>query len=317
MPSAVNSADGLLGFFIREAFVNRSEFLEFSKDKIVILDGATGSALISAGMPDGACTEQWVLDNPEKLLDLQKGYIEAGCDIIYAPTFGANAIRLRSHKLEDQVERFNTEGVKLSKSIAGSALVAGDISMSGDTLEPYGDLEYEELVDVYKQQIACLDKAGCDLLVAETIMDLNEAKAVLDAARDVTDLAVMVTLTFEASGRTMFGAAPEDAAKELFDMGAAAVGANCSAGPEQMAPLIEKMAAAVDIPVIAKPNAGKPLPSLGKGIKYDIDAGSFAIMMTRLVDAGANIIGGCCGTNPEYMRQVVQLCDNMTFRSKF
>ena len=297
--------------------MNREQFLEFSKDRIVILDGATGSALIDMGMPDGTCTEEWVLNNPEKLLELQKGYIEAGCDIIYAPTFGANAIRLKSHRLEDQVERFNTEGVKLSKSIAGSALVAGDISMSGDTLEPYGDLEYEELVDVYKQQITCLDAAGCDILVAETIMDLNEAKAVLDAARDVTDLAVLVSLTFEANGRTMFGAKPNDSARELADMGAAAVGANCSAGPEQMAPLIEEMAGAVSLPIIAKPNAGKPLPSLGNGIKYNIDPGSFAIMMTKLVDSGANLIGGCCGTNPEYMRQVVLLCDNMTFRSKF
>ena len=297
--------------------MNRSEFLKFSTDRIVILDGATGSALISMGMPDGVCTEEWVLNNPQKLLELQKGYVEAGCDIIYAPTFGANALRLRSYGLEDQVERFNTEGVRLSKSIKKEALVAGDISMSGDTLEPYGDLEYEELVDAYEQQITFLDKAGCDLLVAETIMDLNEAKAVLDAAGKVTDLAVMVSLTFEASQRTMFGNTPEDCAKELFDMGAAAVGANCSAGPEQMAPVIEKMAAAVDIPIIAKPNAGKPLPSLGNKTRYDIDAGSFAIMMTRLVDAGANIIGGCCGTDPEYMRQVVQLCDNMTFRSKF
>lgn len=296
--------------------MRREDFADFARDRIVILDGATGSALMSAGMPEGVCTEQWAVDNADIVRKLQKGYVDAGSEIIYAPSFSANRIRLKQYGLEDKVEYLNREAVKISKSVCGEALVAGDVSMPGEMLEPYGDLEYEELVDAYREQMSILEEAGCDLLIAETIMDLEEAKAAVEAAVSATGLPVMVTLTFEASGRTMFGASPEGAAKTLADMGAQAVGANCSAGPEQMFPLVEAMAGAVNIPIIAKPNAGKPLPSLGKGIKYDIDPDSYAVMIARLVDAGANIVGGCCGTNPDYIRQVALLCDNMTFRSK-
>lgn len=296
--------------------MKREDFAEFVRDRIVILDGATGSALINAGMPGDVCADLWAVEHPEALKELQKAYVEAGSEIIYTPTFSANRIRLKQLGLADKVEYINREGVALSKAVCGEALVAGDVSMTGEMLKPYGSLEYEELVDVYKEQMCILEEAGCDLLTVETIMDLEEAKAAVTAAMEATSLPVMAALTFTENGRTMSGAAPEDAAKTLADLGAGAVGANCSAGPEQMFPLVEAMVNAVDIPIIAKPNAGKPLPSLGKGIKYGIDPDSYAIMITRLVDAGANIVGGCCGTNPDYIRQIALLCGNMTFKSK-
>lgn len=296
--------------------MNKAEFKEFTRDEIRILDGATGSFLLAAGMPENACTEKWVLENPDVIMKLQKQYAEAGSDIIYAPTFGANAIRLRHYGLSDQVERFNKEGVKLTRKIAGSALVCGDVSMSGDNLEPYGDLEFEELVDAYRQQLTCLEEAGCDLICAETLIDLNEAKAVLIAAQDTVKIPVMVTMAFEANQHTLYGNTPKEAADVLSELGASAIGANCSTGPDQMLPVIETMADAVDLPIIAKPNAGLPKPTFAGSVKYDIDPGNFAIQMTRLVSAGANIVGGCCGTGPEYIRQLSLLCENMTFRSK-
>lgn len=300
----------------RVGIMDKNEFRELAHNDIILLDGATGTSLLEAGMPDHVCAEKWITENPQAILKLQREYVKAGSRIIYAPTFGANRIRLKRYGLEGEVKSLNAQAVALSRKAAGSALVAGDISMSGETLEPYGDLEYEELVDAYKEQALALEEAGADLIVAETIMDLNEAKAALEASLEATDLAVMVTMTFESSAKTMFGVTPAQAAKTLADMGACAVGANCSAGPEQMIPVVEEMAAAVDIPIIAKPNAGKPLPSFGKRVRYDIDQDTFAVMMTKIVDAGANIIGGCCGTTPEYIKQLSILCENMTFNRK-
>ena len=296
--------------------MNCQEFKDFVKDKIVILDGATGSNLIDAGMPKNVCVEEWILNHPTFVSDLLKNYADAGSDIIFTPTIGANSVRLKKFGLESKVADFNTAAVKLAKEAAPGALICGDIAMTGEPLVPYGVIEYEELVDSYREQIICLDRAGCDLIAAETFMDLNEAKAVLEAAKDITALPIMVTMTFEPNGKTYLGTTPQEAAETLAGLGASAVGANCSNGPDQMLPVIKTMADTVDIPIVAKPNAGQPLPSLGRGIKYAIDPGSFAIMMVRLIDAGANLVGGCCGTTPEYIRQMALLCDNMTFKSK-
>ncbi len=282
--------------------MNRREFIEYSANKILFLDGATGTNLMKAGMPAGVCPEKWILDHKDVMLKLQSAYSQAGSDIIYAPTFTGNRIKLADYGLGDRINEINTELVKLSKEAAPGALVAGDITMTGRQLLPIGDLSFEELVEVYKEQVKILEAAGCDLLVVETMMSLQECRAALIAAREVSDLAVMVTLTFEADGRTLYGSDAASSAITLEALGACAIGANCSTGPDKMVEIIRNMASVTSIPIIAKPNAGLPSVDENGNTEYDMDAETFVREMDLLVKAGASIIGGCCGTTPDYIR---------------
>lgn len=285
--------------------MNRKDFLNFCKERIIFLDGATGSNLMKAGMPAGVCPEKWILDHRQVMIDLQKAYADAGSDIVYAPTFTGNRIKLADYGLSDDIISINKELVSLSKeAVSGKALVAGDITMTGKQLKPIGDLDFEELIDVYKEQIKILVDAGSDILVVETMMSLQECRAALIAAKEVSDIAVIVTLTFEPDGRTLFGSDPESAAITLEALGAAAIGANCSTGPDRMEDIIRKMAAVTSIPVIAKPNAGLPSVDSEGNTGYDMDAVVFTKEMNRLLDKGASIIGGCCGTTPEFIRMI-------------
>lgn len=292
--------------------MNTAEFRAFTKNKIIYLDGATGSNLIRRGMPAGVCPEKWILEHRDILIGLQKEYVAAGSNIIYAPTFTSNRIKLKEYGLEDRIEEINTTLVAMSKEAAGDkALVAGDITMTGRQLSPMGDMDFEELIDVYKEQISILHKAGADLLVVETMMSLQETRAALIAAKEVCELPVMATLTFEPDGRTLFGTDAVTAAVTLEKLGACAIGANCSTGPDKMAELIRSISKVVTIPVIAKPNAGMPaLNSQGETV-YNMDADTFAEEMKMLVEAGAGILGGCCGTSPEYIRKLVEATENM------
>ncbi len=283
--------------------MNREEFINFCDNRTVFLDGATGTNLMKAGLPGGVCPEAWILEHKQVLFDLQRAYVEAGSDIVYAPTFTGNRIKLSDYGLSDQIDRINRELVALSKEAAGGgALVAGDVTMTGRQLVPVGDLTFDELVEVYKEQIRILDDAGCDLLVVETMMSLQECRAALIAAKEVSDLAVMVTLTFERDGRTLFGSDPESCAITLEALGAAAIGANCGAGPDRMEDIIKRIASVSSIPVIAKPNAGLPKACPDGTTQYDMDSDTFSSQMERLLKSGASIIGGCCGTAPEYIR---------------
>lgn len=285
--------------------MKKSEFKKWINNRLIYLDGATGSILMKRGMPAGVCPEQWILEHPDILIGLQREYVEAGSDIVYAPTFTANRIKLKEYGLEDRIEEINTQLVTLSKKAAGSkTLVAGDITMTGRQLVPMGDMDFDELIEVYKEQITLLADAGADLLVVETMMSLQETRAALIAAKEVCDLPVMATLTFEADGRTLYGTDGITAAITLEKLGADAVGANCSTGPDKMAELIDQISRVVDIPVIAKPNAGMPaLNGQGETV-YDMDADTFAEGMKALVSAGARILGGCCGTSPEYIQKL-------------
>ena len=298
--------------------MERDIFKEITQDRIMILDGATGSNLVAAGMPLKCCSEEWVCDHPDVITKLQKQYLDAGSDIIYAATFGANRARLAHNHLEDEIVRLNTIPVQLARKIAipGKHIVAGDISMT--TLMPDYDEEdeVEEVKEIFREQARILAEAGSEILVIETMIDLNEAKTAVTAAREVCDLPVMVTLTFEESGRTLYGDTPEEAAKTLADAGADAVGANCSTGPDKMLPVIEEMAAAVTLPIIAKPNAGIPQPGPNGTVKYDMTSDEFAVAMARLIEAGSCLVGGCCGTNPEYIQKLAFLVQNMSFQSR-
>ena len=283
--------------------MTRDEFLKYVSSKgITFLDGATGTNLMKAGLPAGACTEEWVLEHPDDILKLQKDYVEAGSDIIYAPTFTGNRIKLQNFGLTERLEEINTRLVQIAKeAAAGKALVAGDVTMTGRQLKPIGDLDFEELIDVYKEQIRVLDKAGCDLIVVETMMSLQECRAAIIAAKEVSDIAVMVTLTFEADGRTLFGTDAKTAAVVMESLGACAVGANCSTGPDKMAALIAEMASVTSIPIIAKPNAGLPIVLEDGSTGYDMGAEDFVREMQLLINSGAIILGGCCGSTPEFI----------------
>lgn len=284
--------------------MNREEFKDYVKNQVIYLDGATGTNLQKAGMPIGVCPEAWILEHRKVLLELQRAYVKAGTNILYAPTFTGNRIKLREYGLEDRLEQINKELVLLSKEAAGGkALVAGDITMTGEQLYPIGTLKFEELVEVYKEQVRCLAEAGADLIVAETIMSLQEARAAVLAAREVCDLPVMVTLTFKEDGVTLYGTDPKTAVNVLQGLGADAVGVNCSAGPDTMTELIEEMKEYAEVPLIAKPNAGLPVCDASGNTVYDMDAETFAGYMEELVRAGASIIGGCCGTTPEYIEK--------------
>lgn len=285
--------------------MNKQEFQALIKEHPIFLDGATGSNLQKKGMPTGVCPEKWILDNAQVLLDLQKEFVDAGSHIVYAPTFTANRIKLKEYGLEDQIRQMNHDLVAISKEAAKDrALVAGDITMTGEQLAPMGTLDFEELVDIYKEQIGYLEEAGVDLLVVETMMSLQETRAAIIAAKEVSSLAIMATMTFESDGRTLYGTDAQTAAVVLESLGAAAIGTNCSTGPDKMTEIIRQMAAVTTVPIIAKPNAGLPsLDEAGNTI-YDMEAPEFAASMKELVEAGASILGGCCGTTPEYIRML-------------
>ena len=283
--------------------MTRKQFKEMIESRIVVLDGATGTNLQKAGMPTGVCPEQWILEHPQTLIDLQRSYVEAGTDIVYAPTFTASRIKLEEYGLADRLEEMNRALVALSKeAVAGSgALVAGDLTMTGKQLAPIGDLPFETLITVYREQARVLADAGVDLFVVETMMSLQETRAALIAIREVCDLPVMASLTYESDGRTLYGTDAKTAMVVLQSLGADAVGLNCSTGPIEMVSAVEQMREVANIPILAKPNAG--LPQLEDGVTvYRMTPEEFAVSGAALVRAGASIVGGCCGTMPAHIR---------------
>ena len=282
--------------------MTKTAFRKLCESRFVLLDGATGTNLQQTGMPVGICPEAWILSHREVLFELQKAYVEAGSDIVLAPTFTANRIKLAEYGLEGQMEEINRELVSISRQAAGSrGLVAGDMTMTGRQLQPIGDLDFETLVNVYKEQAGVLADAGVDLFIIETMMSLAECRAALIAVKETCDLPVCVTLSFNEDGRTLFGTDARTAMVVLQSLGADAVGVNCSAGPEQMISIVREMKAYANIPVIAKPNAGMPELMHGKTV-YRMSPAVFAAAMLELADVGAGILGGCCGTTPDHIR---------------
>ena len=277
----------------------------------VLLDGATGTNMFAAGMPTGVCPEAWICEHPQVLLELQQGYVRAGSHIIYAPTFSGNRIKLGEYGLTDRLEEINMRLTKLSLQVAKSSdsccYVAGNLTMTGQSLKPIGMLDFEELVDVYKEQVRAIAAAGADLFVIETMMSLAETRAAVLAVKETTDLPVIVTMSFDENGKTLYGTDPVTALVVLQAMGIDAFGMNCSSGPEAMKPWLEKMKNYAKIPLIAKPNAGMPKLIDGNSV-FDMKAEDFKEEMMGLIEAGASVVGGCCGTTPEYIRLLNEGC---------
>ena len=288
--------------------MTKQEFQALTNKGVVLLDGATGSNLRKAGMPVGISSEQWVLENPQVLQNLQRAYVDAGSQIVYAPTFAANRISMRNFNLQDRIVELNTRLVKISKDAVGNrALVAGDLTTTGQLMEPRGPLTYEELYQAYQEQIRALADAGADLLVAETMLSVDETVVALDAAQSVCDLPMMCSLTLEADGSAMYGGNAVEAVMTLQEMGAAAVGLNCSVGPDQLESVVTNMRKVAQVPIIAKPNAGMPVIDEKGEAHYSMDAETFAAYTRKLVAAGAGLVGGCCGTTPEYIKQLKKI----------
>lgn len=287
--------------------MTKNDFKELTKNPL-LLDGATGSNLMAAGMPRGVCTEAWILKHRDILKELQQSYVNAGSRVLYAPTFGANRMNLSLHHLEEHIKEMNDALVSLARESAKDmAFVAGDITTTGKMMEPAGDLTYETAFEVYKEQISYLSQAGVDFIIAETMINIEETLAAVDAASQVCDLPVLCSMTVEADGSIFSGGNAVEAALALESAGASAVGINCSVGPDQLVSVVRNIKEAVSIPVIAKPNAGMPVIDDKGNAVYSMGAAEFAKHMKVLVENGASIIGGCCGTTPEYIKAVAEI----------
>ena len=286
--------------------MSNTELRKQIQEDFFILDGATGSNLQKAGMKSGECPEQWILNHPDIFIDLQKKYIEAGSDAVYAPTFTSTRVKLDEYGLGAKQREYVGRLVGLSKQAVEESrtdrkiYVLGDISMTGLQIQPLGTMPFEELVDIYKEQVTLSVEAGVDGFVIETMMSLQEARAAVLAVKESCDLPVFVAMTFQEDGRTLYGTSPETAMVVLQEMGVDAVGINCSTGPDKMLDAVKSMKRFAKVPVIVKPNAGLPALVDGETV-YDMGPDEFAQAMKKLAEAGATVLGGCCGTTPEHI----------------
>ena len=279
----------------------------------LILDGATGTQLQKRGYQGDVSAEQWVLDHPDSIQDIQRRYVQAGSRVVYAPTFGANRQKLEERGIFHQTAEYNRRLVALSRQAVDTrAWVAGDISPTGLFLSPLGEASFEELVDIYAEQAAGLEQAGVDLFVVETMMTLADARAAVLAIRSVSDRPIFVTFTCDESGRCLSGTDVAAALVVLQGMGVSAFGLNCSTGPEQMLKQLRRLRDYARVPLIAKPNAGMPVTVDGK-TTYDCTPEEFVRWVPDMLQAGTAIFGGCCGTDEDYIAALAGALKNAKF----
>ena len=287
--------------------LTKEEFQKKIAQGVHILDGATGSNLQKVGMPRGCCTEAWVLDNPEKLTALQRQYVEAGSQILYAPTFQAQPIALERVGLANQTEKINAQLVQLSKSVAQGALVAGDLTTLAVYTDSWDPENFDLLVENYRRQIRGLMDGGADLLAAETLMYPQEAEAILTAAELEGAGAALYTFTMQSDGSLFSGMDAGPVLRELEQAGAAAVGFNCVAADMLTAALVSKLRRYAKGPLVCKPNAGNPVIGADGLAQYPMGAGEFAQIVKDCISAGAALVGGCCGTTADHIQAVAKL----------
>lgn len=280
----------------------------------LILDGATGTQLLKKGMTHGVCSEQWILEHPDIAADIQKAYVHAGSQVIYAPTFGANSINLENHGINGLTEKYNISLTAISRSAAdGKALIAGDISSVGRMLYPMGDMHFEDFYTVYLEQVQALEKAGVDLFVIETMTSVPEARAAVLAVKAVSSKPVFVSFSCDENGRTMMGTDVCAALLILQGMGVDAFGLNCSTGPAEMLEQIRRLRKYSSVPLIAKPNAGLPQVIDGKTV-YSVNAKDFTAYVPDLVDAGVSIFGACCGSDESFIAALKEALEGISVK---
>ncbi len=281
-----------------------------NQNKILVLDGATGTELHKLGLPAGVCPEEWILSNPDAIKKVQTSYKEAGSDAVYAPTFGANRKKLPSHM---DVYETNQKLLTLCREAVGNDVkIGGDMSPTGELLYPMGMMSEDELISVYEEQVQAFYDFGVDFIVIETMMDIREVKCALTAVKNIyrgkrdKKCPVFVTVTLEESGKMLTGCDPVTALLLAEHYGADAFGFNCSTGPDKMIPLLDEIVPYASVPLITKPNAGLPKEENGKTV-FSMDPKEFKKYVRLLIEHGADIVGGCCGTSPEYIKEISDL----------
>jgi 5-methyltetrahydrofolate--homocysteine methyltransferase len=277
---------------------------------IYIFDGAMGTMLQEAGLPPGYCPELWNIEQPDKVLAVHRKYVESGADIIETNTFGANRIKLSHYGLRDKVAELNTAAVQIARKACGpTTKVAGSVSSTGKFIKPLGEMDFDTAYDVYLEQITALAKAGVDFIIIETMIDIQEMRAALLAAKAATKRPVICQLSYGADGRTLTGTDPKTAAIILEAMGASIIGANCSLGPAQMLPIIEELASSTTLPISVQPNAGMPELIDGKTV-FPMTPEEMGTWAEKLIAVGATYVGGCCGTTPSHIKSIKKACQN-------
>lgn len=286
--------------------MNKFEQL-MTETKIILIDGAMGTVLMSKGMEAGQSPEKMNLDQPDIVKEIHRAYIEAGSNVILTNSFGANRFRLQRHGLDDRVREINLVAAKLAREVADEyphVVVAGSVGPTGELMAPFGKLTFEDAIQAFSEQVAGLSSGGVDVIWIETMADLQEVKAAVQGARTVTRLPVAVTMTFESRGRTMMGVTPEQLVQLANEMDFRAVGANCGKGPQELEAVIERMyKAGCKLPIIAKANAGIPKLVDGK-VLYDGTPEIMAEYARSVRQRGATLIGACCGSSPEHIREM-------------
>lgn len=287
------------------------------REGVILLDGGLGTQLIAAGLARGCAPERWNSEHADRVEAAHRAYVEAGSDIIHTNTFGGTPHKLSASGLSrERCGELNAAGVAIARRAAeGRVLVAGDVGPSGLLLPPMGAATVEQLRSEFKAQIEALCAAGVDLIAIETMYDLRECLAALEAARSITALPIFASMTFETKRRgtfTMVGDPLVGALEALVAAGADAVGCNCSVTPETMLPMISEASASVNAPIIAQPNAGAPSVAAAEGCSYDYEPAEFVDRVGQIVDAGARVVGGCCGTDPRVIARLRSLIDART-----
>ncbi len=286
--------------------MKREEFKKILKEKILVLDGATGTELQKRGMPTDTCPELWAAEHPELLTDVQQEYVKAGSDVVYTFTLCGTRTKLEEYGLGERTVEINSTLAGISRKAVGKGVfVAGILSTTGNFVQPFGDMDFEHAVDIYREQAQGLVDGGVDFFVIETMIDIQEARAALIAVKETCSLPVCVSMTFNDDARTLTGTDPTTALVTLQSLGADAVGCNCSTGPAEMTGVIASMKADARVPLIAKPNAGLPVLRDGKTF-FNMDPDEFAGYMDSFIERGVNLVGGCCGTTPGFIRRIKQ-----------
>lgn len=282
--------------------VNRDDFKKIlSNKKPFILDGSTGANLMKAGMPNNVCPELWITENSGVLLDLQKRYVESGSMALCTATLGANREALKRYGLDSKTDEINRKLTEITqKAVDGKAYVMGDICPSGLFMKPYGEASFEQMYDIFYEQAKILDDAGVDMFIVETQLNLSETRAAVLAIKDVCDKPILACMTVDEKGMTMSGNKISACLLILSSLGVDAVGCNCSLGPKIMLDILNGAKKYSSVPLIAKANAGKP-HGTGKDMYFDVNAQEFYDACIEIANSGVQVIGGCCGTTPEYI----------------
>ncbi len=281
-------------------------FLSALAGRVLVCDGAMGTMLQAAGMPVGHCSEEWNISHPKVIQSIHQAYIDAGADIVETNSFGGTRFRLEAHGHGDSVSEFNQKAAQIAKSVCPEGKwVGGSVGPTGEFMQPLGTRSYDEIKDVFKEQIGFLISGGADIIIVETMSDLQEGKAAIEAARSLdSEIPVIGTMTFEnkpTGFRTMMGVQPGQMIDCYGEAGANVIGANCGSGMEEMIQILNLLRPETPLPILTQANAGLPETESGK-IIYKETAEDRYHSVIEILKNGANIVGGCCGTNPEHIK---------------